>query len=86
VRVPSPGAVLDEDGEPMPASHVNFYIANTTVIVPTYGTATAEAAVAAIGALFPGRRAIGIDAKAILEGGGAFHCISQQQPARKERA
>jgi len=85
-RVPSPGAVLDEDGEPMPASHVNFYIANTTVIVPTYGTATAGAAVAAIGALFPGRRAIGVDAKAILEGGGAFHCISQQQPARKERA
>ncbi len=85
-RIPSPGAVPDEDGEPMPASHVNFYIANTTVIVPTYGTATAAAAVAAVGALFPGRRAIGIDAKAILEGGGAFHCISQQQPAGKERA
>ncbi len=80
-RVPSPGSVLDEDGEVMPASHLNFYIANTTVIVPTYGTETAAAAVAAVGALFPTRRAIGVDARAILEGGGAFHCISQQQPS-----
>jgi agmatine deiminase len=82
VRIPSPGAVLDEGGEVMPASHLNFYVANTTVIVPTYGTASASAAVAAVGALFPTRRAIGVDARAILEGGGAFHCISQQQPAR----
>lgn len=83
VRIPSPGEVLDDAGEVMPASHLNFYIANTTVIVPTYGTATAEAAVAAVGALFPTRRAIGIDAKAILAGGGAFHCISQQQPSAR---
>jgi len=82
-RIPSPGRVLDADGKVMPASHVNFYIANTTVIVPTYGTASASAAVAAVGALFPGRRAIGIDALAILAGGGAFHCISQQQPTRR---
>lgn len=80
-RIPSPGRVLDEDGEVMPASHLNFYIANTTVIVPTYGTSSADAAVAAVGKLFPGRRAIGVDAKAILEGGGAFHCITQQQPS-----
>ena len=78
--VPSPGAVEDEDGRIMPASYLNFYIANTTVIVPTYGAPADAAAVEAIKPYFPGRRVIGASAKAILSGGGAFHCISQQQP------
>jgi agmatine deiminase len=81
VTVPSPGEVLDEDGELMPASYVNFYIANTTVTVPVYGAKNDDASVAAIARLFPSRRTTGVFAKDILEGGGAFHCISQQQPA-----
>jgi agmatine deiminase len=78
--VPSPGLVKDADGEPMPASYVNFYVANTTVVVPAYGVPNDEAARAAIGALFPGRRAVSVPARQLLEGGGAFHCISQQVP------
>ncbi len=79
--VPSPGAVLDpEDQSPLPASYVNFYVANTTVVVPTYGVPSDAEAVEAIGALVPGRRTVGCPARAILAGGGAFHCITQQQP------
>ena len=81
--VPSPGSVLNSDGELMPASHLNFYIGNSTVVVPTYGTPWDEAAVAAVRDLFPNRKTVGLSAKAILTGGGAFHCITQQWPANR---
>ena len=80
VTVPSPGTVEDAAGNLMPASYMNFYIANTTVVIPTYGVAADQAAVAAIAKMFPGRRAVALDGKSVVVGGGAFHCSTQQQP------
>ncbi|HMG53243.1 MAG TPA: agmatine deiminase family protein, partial [Kofleriaceae bacterium] len=57
-----------------------FYVANTAVVVPTYGVRADDAAVAAIAAMFPTRRTIAIDGKPVVVGGGAFHCSTQQQP------
>jgi agmatine deiminase len=64
----------------MPASYVNFYVCNASVVVPTYGCDADAEAVDRIASLFPGRRTVGVDARAVLTGGGAFHCITQQQP------
>jgi agmatine deiminase len=85
ITVPSPGAIEDAAGNLMPASYMNFYLANTTVVVPTYGVPADDAAVSAIAAMFPTRRAVAVDAKPVVVGGGAFHCSTQQQPRAVDR-
>ncbi|NYT40872.1 agmatine deiminase family protein [Sphingomonas sp. R-74633] len=80
VRFPSPGRVLNDDEEIIPASYMNFYIGNAAVVVPLYGQENDQAAIDALAKLFPGRAIIGQRADHILTGGGSFHCISQQIP------
>jgi len=81
VTLPSPGRIVNEEGDVIPASYMNFYIGNAAVVVPQYGASNDRAAVEVVQALFPDRVAIGLRADHILTGGGSFHCISQQVPA-----
>ena len=81
VRIPSPGRILDEEGGPIAASHMNFLIANGAVVVPAYEDVASRFAVEALETLFPGREVLALPSRAILTGGGSFHCISQQEPA-----
>ncbi|MBX3480861.1 MAG: agmatine deiminase family protein [Caulobacter sp.] len=81
MRIPSPGWTTDASGEMVPASHMNFLIANQAVICPTYDEKAAAFALDALSSLFPERKVIGLPSSAILTGGGSFHCITQQEPA-----
>lgn len=80
VPLPLP-SVLGPDAEPLPASYVNFYIANGVVLVPTYEQAHDEVALRILQEIFADRDVIGVPSTPLLWGFGALHCITQQQPA-----
>jgi agmatine deiminase len=80
ITLPMPGKIVRE-GLRLPASYANFYIANTCVLVPTFADSNDEAALSILGDCFPDRRVIGIDCRELIWGLGAFHCLTQQQPA-----
>lgn len=79
-QIPSPGLVRGREGQPLPASYLNFYIANHSVAVPTFESRYDDSALRAMEALFPGRTVLGVPSKVWLEEGGTVHCISQQEP------
>lgn len=80
VELPMPDQVVWE-GQRLPASYANFYIANGLVVVPTFRSAKDEKALRIIQEAFPERSVIGIDSTDIIWGLGSFHCLSQQEPA-----
>jgi agmatine deiminase len=80
VTLPMPAPVWF-DGQRLPASYANFYIANRTVLVPTFNDPADRHALDTIAALFPDRQTIGIHCVDLVLGLGTLHCLSQQQPA-----
>ncbi|MEX6634364.1 agmatine deiminase family protein [Hyphococcus lacteus] len=84
ITLPSPGRI-EIDGEPAAASHMNFYIANHSVVIPVYGVLSGDSApgieaVEILKSALDRPHFIAVDSSHILTGGGSFHCISQQQP------
>ncbi|MBL0916288.1 MAG: agmatine deiminase family protein [Sphingopyxis sp.] len=79
VDLPSPGRV-EAGGEIAAASYMNFYIGNSTVIVPIYGVANDAAAVDTLAAVFPDRRAVGVRVDVRNVAGASCHFCGHQGP------
>ncbi len=69
------------DGQRLPASYANFYIANKLVIVPTFNDANDRVALNTLAKLFPDREVVGIHCRDLVLGLGTLHCMTQQEPA-----
>ncbi|RNC80136.1 MAG: agmatine deiminase family protein [Balneola sp.] len=80
IELPMPSPVYYE-GQRLPASYANFYISNKYVIVPVFDDPNDERALSILQDCFPDRKTVGLDATDLIWGLGAFHCLSQQEPA-----
>ncbi len=83
VKLPYPRSVI-MDGERLPASYANFYIANGVVIVPTFNDVADRYALSILAELMPDRDVIGIHAVDLVWGLGTLHCLTQQQPLDRD--
>lgn len=79
VKLPYPRPVI-MDGERLPASYANFYIANGVVLVPTFNDANDRHALNTLAELMPDRTIVGIHAVDLVWGLGTLHCLTQQEP------
>jgi agmatine deiminase len=79
VRLPFPRPVF-MNGERLPASYANFYIANGVVLVPTFNDPNDRVALNALADLMPAHRIVGIHAVDLVWGLGTLHCLTQQEP------
>jgi agmatine deiminase len=80
VPLPMPRPLYHE-GQRLPASYANFYVANGLLLLPAYDPERDAEAAAVLAPLFPGREIVPIDCTDLVWGLGAFHCVTQQWPA-----
>jgi agmatine deiminase len=80
VELPMPAPVVF-DGQRLPASYANFYIANGIVLVPTFNDPNDRKALGILAGVFPDHTVTGIHCGDFIWGLGALHCMTQQQPA-----
>jgi agmatine deiminase len=80
VELPMPRPVV-YDGQRLPASYANFYIANGVVLVPQFHDPADRIALQTLARLFPTRDVIGIYCVDLVLGLGTLHCMTMQQPA-----
>ena len=80
ITLPMPSRIDREDLR-LPASYANFYIANECILLPTFADPNDCIAESTLAKVFPKRRIVPIDCSELIWGLGAFHCLTQQQPA-----
>ena len=76
----------EAEGERLPASYANFYIANGVVVLPTFDAASDAKALGILRNLFPSRTVRGVPSRALVRGLGSLHCLTQQEPTGSDDA
>jgi agmatine deiminase len=79
IELPMPRPVVFDE-QRLPASYANFYIANSTVLVPTFNDPADRVALNTLAHVFPDREVVGVHCGDFVLGLGTLHCLSQQQP------
>lgn len=79
IEIPMPKSVIFKN-QRLPASYINFYIANHAIIVPIFQNKNDDKALQIIQSCFSDRKVVGLNALEIICGLGNFHCLSQQEP------
>lgn len=81
LKLPTPDAMLDDEGHRMPATYANFLVTNHKVLVPTYGQPSNDRqALSVIATAFTGRAVEGVDCRALIHQHGSLHCATMQIP------
>lgn len=80
----SPGGIWDDDGAVLPASHMNFIFANREIVVPVFDVEAGETVAKQLRRLLPQWSVKPLPSRAILSGGGSFHCMTCNVPSKTE--
>ncbi len=78
IPLPWPQAILDGDGERLPATYANFLVSNGVVLVPTYSDQNDDLALSQLSQAFPEHKVVGVNCLALIEQHGSLHCITMQ--------
>ena len=79
IKIPMPKAKYIE-GTRVPASYLNFYIANKVILVPTFNDKKDKLVLKMFRKHFKNRKVVPIDCSILIWGFGAIHCMTQQEP------
>jgi len=84
IELPMPPPIVFQ-GQRLPASYANFYIANDLLLVPVFNRAEDRKALNILAQTFAAREVVGIYCGDLIWGLGTLHCMTQQQPKADPR-
>ena len=79
IKIPMPKPIYI-DNIKVPASYLNFYIANKIVLLPVFNDKNDKKVFLIFKKFFKSRKIIPIDCSELIWGFGAIHCMTQQEP------
>ena len=79
IQIPMPKPIFIKNTR-VPASYLNFYIANKIVLLPFFNDKNDKKVFEIFKNFFKSRKIIPIDCSELIWGFGAIHCMTQQEP------